>query len=132
MQVSNPLKCAIYRSWETCDKTTLVVVVTDDGVSLQHIDRRFMDCQSTTLQLNGDEAADVAARIQRVLRGEAPQNRLDDPGAKLVVTLTTDGDPYREGVSLALDTGDWERDFDFRMENGYARDLAKLMQVIPG
>lgn len=128
MHVIHTTKSAIYRSWEEYDKTTLIVAITEDGVSLHHFDTNYTEPESTLLKLTAPEALSVAERIQRVLRGEAPQNDFDQPGAKLIVTSTTDGDPYREGVSIALDSGDWNRDFHFCMENVYASNLAKLLQ----
>ncbi|MCS7527033.1 hypothetical protein N0609_12025 [Pseudomonas aeruginosa] len=130
MQVTHTRKSFLYTSWDSGDKTTLTVAITADGVSLHHIDRGYLNSQSTMLNLSADEAADVAARIERVLRGEAPQNRLDEPGAKLVVTQATDGDPYREGVSLALDDGGaWDQQFDFQMEKGSASSLAAILRA---
>ncbi|WP_121498293.1 hypothetical protein [Pseudomonas aeruginosa] len=132
MNVIHTTKSAIYRSWDSCDKTTLVVAITEDGVSVHHFNTNFLNAESALIQLSQPEALGVAERIQRVLSGEAPQNDFDQPGAKLIVTRTTDGDPYREGVSIALDTGDWNRDFDFRMDNGYASSLANLLQSVQG
>lgn len=133
MQVTHTRKSILYTSWDSGDKTTLTVAITDDGVLLHHIDLGYLNSQSTMLHLSVAEAADVAARIERVLRGEAPQNRLDEPGAKLVVTQATDGDPYREGVSLALDDGGaWDQEFEFQMAKGYASSLAKVLQSAQG
>lgn len=133
MQVTHTRKSILYTSWDSGDKTTLTVAITDDGVLLHHIDLGYLNSQSTMLHLSVAEAADVAARIERVLRGEAPQNRLDEPGAKLVVTQATDGDPYREGVSLALDDGGaWDQEFEFQMAKGNASSLAKVLQSAQG
>lgn len=132
MNVIHTNKSAIYHSWDSCDKTTLVVAIAEDGVSLHHFNTNYTEPESTLLKLTVPEALSVAERIQRVQRGEAPQNDFDQPGAKLIVTSTTDGEPFREGVSIALDTGDWNRDFHFRMEKGYASSLAKLLQSAQG
>ena len=68
MKAITPLKSAIYRSWEQGDSTTLIVVVTEDGVSLQHIDDRHTETESTLLQMTPSEAREIAERILRVLR----------------------------------------------------------------
>ncbi|MDP2780471.1 hypothetical protein [Devosia sp.] len=129
MKAITPRKSAIYRSWEKDDKTTLIVVVTEDGVSLHHIDARYMETESTLLQLSGTEAKEVAERILRVLRGSPAQNPIDLPAPQLFVTRQTDGEPYREGVALALSNGDWQRDFHFNMTNEIAHELALIMHA---
>jgi hypothetical protein len=128
MNVIHTTKSAIYRSWEEYDKTTLIVAITDDGVSLHHIDSNYTNAESTLLQLSAPKALDVAERIQRVLRGEPPKNPIDQPAPQLFVAPITDGDPYREGVRVYLSNGNWMRDFHFNMTTETAQALAKLLQ----
>jgi hypothetical protein len=130
MHVTYPRKSALFRSWEPDDATSLTVLIAEDGVSLQHCDDRHYSTEVTVLQLTIPEAVEVAERILRVLRGGPAQTPEEDAQApQLVVTLTNDGEPYREGVSLALSTGDWNRDFSFSMSNDTARDLATAMHA---
>ena len=132
MNVIHTTKSAIHRSWESCDKTTLVAAITEDGVSLHHVNTNYTDAESTLLKLSVPEALDVAERIQRVLRGEPPKNPIDQPAPQLFVTPITDGDPYREGVAVTLSNGDWMRDFHFNMSTDTAQALAKLLQSAQG
>lgn len=127
MKAITPRKSAIYRSWEEGDSTTLIVVVTEDGVSIQHIDGRHMETESTLLQMTASEAREIAERILRVLRGVPANNPIDQPAPQLFVTRQTDGEPYREGVALALSNGDWMSDFHFNMTNEVAHELALIM-----
>lgn len=129
MKAITPLKSAIYRSWEQGDSTTLIVVVTEDGVSLQHIDDRHTETESTLLQMTASEAREIAERILRVLRGVPASNPIDQPAPQLFVTRQTDGEPYREGVAMTLSNGDWMRDFQFNMTNEIAHELALIMHA---
>jgi hypothetical protein len=125
MKVSYPKKSSTVRSWDRNDKTTLNILFTEDGALLQHIDDRFMATQTTLTQLTVPEALELAQRMFRVLSGFPALNPAKaDNEPCFNVTPTTDGEPYREGVSLALDTGNWHSDFTFSMDKDTAREVA--------
>ncbi len=128
MNISHALHCTTHRSWETSGSTTLTMIVINGGVQIQHIDNSYAEPQLTILQLTGGEAVDVAQRILLALRGERPNNGAGDAESPcLYVTSTTDGEPYREGISLALSSGDWARDFSFSMTQDTASELAAAL-----
>jgi len=125
MKVSYPKKSSTVRSWDRDDKTTLNILTTDDGVLLQHINESSMHAVTTLTQLSVPEALELAQRMFRVLSGFPalnPDKAANEPS--IFVTSTTDGEPYREGLSLALDTGNWHSDFSFSMDKDTARKVA--------
>lgn len=135
MQVSYPGHTAVFQSWETSDRTTLIVMHLDNTVRLQHLAPGFGSKEATIIDLSSSEAADVAQRIVLVLRGEQVENpplsEEGSNGARLVITYTNDGEPFREGVSLAIDTGSWQKDFGFSMSQATARELVSALQHSP-
>lgn len=132
MEVSYTRKGAIFRSWEDGDNNSLTVLNTEDGVQINHFDQCGFSGEVVALQLSAQESGEVAKRIYLVLSGMQPNNPINEPGAQLIVTRDTAGDPYREGVSMTLSNGDWHRDFRFCMTNDVARDLATFMHNAKG
>ncbi len=132
MQISYAVHSAVFQSWESSDRSTLIVMQLKNTVQIQHLAPRYTGEEATILDLSLAEAADVADRIQLVLGGEPVENpNLGDDGAseaRLVVRYTNDGDPFREGVSLDIDTGNWHKDFGFSMTQCTARELASALQ----
>ena len=130
MKVSRPPHSSIHRSWDSEEQTQLAVIVKADGVELKHFGSPFSKTEMTVIQLSPDEAAQAADRIHQVLRGERSQNEAgSEIEPQLVISYTTDGEPFREGVSLALSAGNWQRDFDFSMSQSVARELAQSLQL---
>lgn len=133
MNVLRPSHCSVHQNWRSDVPTTLTVSVRYGFVQLLHTDASYMDSQLTELQLSPAEAADLADRIRLVASGERANNGdIEAEGVHLVVRQTTDGDPYREGVSLALIAGDWSRDFTFEMTNETAASLARSLVTATG
>ena len=132
MHVSYPGHTAVFQSWESSDRTTLVVMHLEESIQLQHLSPGFDSKEVTIVDLSPSEAADVAERIVLVLRGDCVENpRLNEEvskNARLVIRYTNDGEPFREGVSLAIDTGNWEKDFGFSMNQSTARGLASALR----
>jgi hypothetical protein len=133
MNVLRPSHCSVHQNWRSDVLATLTVSVRYGFVQLLHTDASYMDSQLTELQLSPAEAADLADRIRLVASGERANNSdIEAEGVHLVVTQTTEGDPYREGVSLALIAGDWNRDFTFEMTNETAASLARSLVTATG
>ncbi|MDU4254502.1 hypothetical protein [Pseudomonas sp.] len=129
MQIIKPQQCSIHHSWERDESTMLIVTATAAGVQLQHLDARYTSAEVAVVQLTTAEARDVAERILLALNRKTPTNPSGSAEApQLVVTRTNDGEPYREGVCLALSAGDWNRDFSFSMEDSTAMALATALQ----
>ncbi|MBM3105527.1 hypothetical protein IIE18_10285 [Pseudomonas sp. V1] len=128
MNVTYPTHCGTFSNWHPDDSTTLIVLISPAGVQLQHLDTNRIGAFMTCASLSNAEALDVAGRLNQALRGERASNPGDDEERPhLLVTRTTDGEPYRDGISLSIDTSDWNRDFDFPMSTGTAHDLANLL-----
>lgn len=128
MNVLRPSHCSVHQNWRSDAPATLTVSIKYGFVQLLHTDSSYMDNQLTDLQLSPAEAADLADRIRLVASGERANNGdVEADGVHLVVTQVTDGDPYREGVNLALVAGDWNRDFNFEMTIATAADLARSL-----
>lgn len=130
MKVQRPSHCSVHQNWRSDDASTLTVTVAAGCVQLAHIADSLESAVATTLQLSAVEAADLAERIKTIARGENVDNgdyEGDEPS--LVVTATTEGEPFREGVSLALNAGDWSRDFSFEMTRGVAAHLARSLST---
>lgn len=130
MDVHYPEQSKCFHSWdESGERTSLLVMLKGASWQLQHIDNRFMQELTTCLTLSVAEVEGVVARIALVRAGKHPENPQDLP--RLVVTGDTDGEPYREGVRLALDTGNWEKDFSLTLTNYDAGELEKLLALKP-
>ena len=128
MIITRTHQCSVFHSWDKEDRTALQVILLGDVFLLQHIDTRYLETSLTILQIEAAEAKGVAERIQNVLRGDLPGNPNDDLlKPYLRVVLTTDGEPYREGVRLSLCAGNWESDFDFGMTKETAMALAEVL-----
>lgn len=130
MKVQRPSHCSVHQNWRSDDASTLTVTVAAGCVQLAHTAASYEGAEATTLQLSAVEAGDLAERIKMVAPGENADNgdyEGDEPS--LVVTATTDGEPFREGVSLALNAGDWNRDFSFEMTREAAAQLARSLST---
>lgn len=133
MNITYPTHCGTFSNWHPDDSTTLIVLISPTGVQIQHLDTNRIGALMTCASLSYAKALDVAGRLRQVLGGEGASNPGDDQeGPRLLVTRTTDGEPYREGISLSIDSGDWNRDFDFPMSTGTAHDLANLLMQAQG
>lgn len=131
MQISYAVHSAVFQSWESSDRSTLIVMQMATSLQIQHLAPRYTGEEATIIDLSPAEAADVADRILLVLGGQQVENAsLTDGGSKpgLVIAYTNDGEPFREGVSLAIDTGNWQKDFSFSMSRSTARELAGVLQ----
>lgn len=108
-----------HHCWNSDSSETLLITSAKECVDLFYLDGRFLQFEASRVSLSGEEARDLASRIRRVIAGEKGVN--PDPYPEpphLIVRYTNSGDPFREGVALCLQAGDYMRDFTF--EVGYS------------
>lgn len=129
MDVFHAPHASMHFSWERDSSKTLLITSEALCVHLLHIDPAFHEVEASLISLSGDEAMAIASRIRRVLAGEKGVNPESDPEqSRLVVHYTNDGEPFREGVALDLDTGSYQRDFTFSMDDHTARAVAVSLE----
>lgn len=129
MDVFHAHHASRHSSWSPDSGKVLLITSLETCVQLLHVDGGFTRAEAACLSLSSEEALDIASRIRRVLAGEKgvnPEPVSDQP--RLIVHYTNAGDPFREGVELDLESGEYMRDFSFPMDESTAGCVASSLE----
>jgi len=137
MELVSNVKMASFSSWARNDEK--------DCVTLMRFDDHLLFClkqsygPGITLRMSFEEAAELGADIMKLLpssgrvvpyseRESARTNRFV-PGTNLniIVNITTQGEPFEEGVSLDFSTGDYETNASIELSTYEAWNLSKAL-----
>lgn len=127
MDFSHAQHASLHAGWRRDSSQNLLVAQFGSSIQLCHL--TFYPAEATRINLSPEEAEDFARRICLVLAGEKAENEAPAEGvARLLVRYTNDGEPFREGVALCLDSGDYMRDFTFEMDEFASRAVASSLE----
>jgi hypothetical protein len=129
VEFSHPEQGGVFRSWDEYpeDRALLIVTMNRQGVQVIHSANASRKAEMTVFSLSHKEAALLADDIKRVLEGRQGNGYAEDARQCLKATYTNEGEPFREGVELSIDTGNWMRDFSFRMDKYTATAICEAL-----
>ncbi len=129
MEIFHASHASLHSSWDRDSGEKLLITSTPTCVLLQHVNPSFVQTEASCVSLSGEEAAELCSRIRQVMAGEKgvnPDYDADNP--RLIVRYTNSGDPFREGVALCLESGNYQRDFTFEMDHHIAGSVAASLR----